>query len=196
MDPVALTNKLAAKFPVKVYLFDYVFHYRCNNGIGDWVSFEKSNRLNLILVDGKWGEWSNYGDCDRTCGTGEKVRIRKCDNPAPANRGSDCIGSESEKTSCSTNPCPGTNICNLIFILKNCYIHIYTNITEIYLRIIYISARPCEWSRWVVGECSAECGAGKRNKTRRKIVEEDNGGSCPGEPAKIEVCKDKECPGN
>ena len=62
-----------------------------------------------ILVDGNWGEWSNYGDCDKTCGTSKKKRTRECNNPAKANGGMDCIGSEFEYTACITDQCPGAN---------------------------------------------------------------------------------------
>ena len=55
---------------------------------------------------------------------------------------------------------------------------------------------PCEWSEWAVGDCSAECGAGTRTKTRSKTIEEANGGTCTGDTTKTESCKDKECPGN
>ena len=39
------------------------------------------------------------------------------------------------------------------------------------------------------------CGDGTRTKTRQKTVEEENGGTCTGDPTEIEHCKDKECPG-
>ena len=55
---------------------------------------------------------------------------------------------------------------------------------------------PCEWSEWARGDCSVECGAGIRTKTRSKTVEEKDGGTCVGETTEIEDCKDRECTGS
>ncbi|CAH3124523.1 unnamed protein product [Pocillopora meandrina] len=44
-------------------------------------------------VDGKWGEWSDWGVCSRSCGTGIQSRFRDCDNPPPAHGGKQCPGS-------------------------------------------------------------------------------------------------------
>ena len=50
------------------------------------------------------GGWSDYGACNRTCGGGTKYR--SCNNPAPANGGAPCSGSNSR--SCNTQACPTT----------------------------------------------------------------------------------------
>ena len=65
-----------------------------------------------------------------------------------------------------------------------------------YLRKFCIIAIPCEWSEWVGRACSATCGTGTRTKTRSKLVEEKDGGTCSDEPTKNEPCQDKDCPGN
>merc|ERR1719400_2172731 len=52
----------------------------------------------------------------------------------------------------------------------------------------------CVWDDWVLGECSATCGAGTRTNTRVKLVEEANGGTCDGQPNEIEECQAGECP--
>ncbi|XP_050394368.1 SCO-spondin [Patella vulgata] len=79
-------------------------------------------------VNGNWGHWSPYGPCSQSCGTGMRTRTRNCDNPAPANGGSDCVGMPTETQSCNTQLCPAelcasfgyvydpaTNICIKIF---------------------------------------------------------------------------------
>ena len=55
-------------------------------------SNKKNQFANLFLfsVDGGWGYWGEYGPCDTTCGNGEKIKIRNCTNPAPANGGLEC----------------------------------------------------------------------------------------------------------
>ena len=46
----------------------------------------------------------------------------------------------------------------------------------------------------MIGECSTACGIGTRVKTRTKLVEEENGGTCTGKTEELETCKIKECP--
>ncbi|CAD5120562.1 DgyrCDS9128 [Dimorphilus gyrociliatus] len=41
--------------------------------------------------DGKWGLWKEWSRCSVSCSTGQRKRIRKCDNPTPIN-GADCEG--------------------------------------------------------------------------------------------------------
>ena len=53
----------------------------------------------------------------------------------------------------------------------------------------------CVWGDWVIGTCSAECGAGTRTNTRVKIVPESNGGTCCGVNQETVECQEKECPG-
>ena len=55
----------------------------------------------------------------------------------------------------------------------------------------------CEWGSY--GEwssCSHICGAGTRSKTRSKLVEEVNGGSCSGDAPVIEECNTRICSRN
>ena len=60
-----------------------------------------------FIVDGKWADWSNWGQCSVTCGTGNQQRTRTCTNPAPEHGGLDCVGNSSETDkSCVLDPCP------------------------------------------------------------------------------------------
>ena len=69
--------------------------------------------------NGKWGEWTDYGDCSKSYDSGVKVRTRQCDNPTPSHDGLDCAGIDREKTVCNANSCPGNNIKNIWY-----YVHI------------------------------------------------------------------------
>ena len=40
------------------------------------------------------------------------------------------------------------------------------------------------------------CGGGVAIKYREKIIEEDYGGTCEGEPSMEETCNSEACPGN
>lgn len=58
----------------------------------------------LILVDGGWSGWGDWGKCDKSC---FKTRIRKCNRPTPSNNGRQCIGPPTERFRCSFDECMG-----------------------------------------------------------------------------------------
>ncbi|XP_053321343.1 A disintegrin and metalloproteinase with thrombospondin motifs 2-like isoform X2 [Spea bombifrons] len=59
----------------------------------------------ILRQDGNWGQWSKFGSCSRTCGTGVRYRTRSCDNPHPANGGRSCAGPSYELQLCNTEDC-------------------------------------------------------------------------------------------
>ena len=62
-----------------------------------------------ILVNGGWGEWTEWGECSATCGSAYHGRTRACDNPAKQYGGDDCSAygsSDSETQRCNEDPCP------------------------------------------------------------------------------------------
>jgi hypothetical protein len=68
----------------------------------------------LEIVDGMWGAWSSYGPCSVTCQassrrvSGTKTRTRTCSDPAPLYKGKPCVGSASQKLTCTpTDRCRG-----------------------------------------------------------------------------------------
>jgi a disintegrin and metalloproteinase with thrombospondin motifs 7 len=56
-------------------------------------------------IDGGWGEWSNWTDCNRRCNIGVQYKDRQCNNPAPRNHGKYCIGQKREYRLCNTHKC-------------------------------------------------------------------------------------------
>jgi prepilin-type N-terminal cleavage/methylation domain-containing protein len=54
-------------------------------------------------INGGWSSWSSWG----TCSGGTQNRTRTCTNPAPANGGADCVGSNTEAQSCGSLPVNG-----------------------------------------------------------------------------------------
>lgn len=62
----------------------------------------------IIIVDGNWSEWTDYGACTATCGdSGVMVRHRSCNHPTPSCNGAACEGSNSETIPCNRNvTCP------------------------------------------------------------------------------------------
>ncbi len=65
------------------------------------------------LVDGGWGEWSDYSSCDQIdCGTVcTKTRTRFCDSPYPSNGGANCVGDASETTTENNPSCDIEGTC-------------------------------------------------------------------------------------
>eukprot|EP00058_Branchiostoma_floridae_P028482 XP_002613973.1 hypothetical protein BRAFLDRAFT_67461 [Branchiostoma floridae] len=57
--------------------------------------------------DGHWSQWGSWSGCDVTCGIGNQLRSRSCDNPPPVGGGANCIGDSEETRTCDTGqPCP------------------------------------------------------------------------------------------
>ena len=65
-------------------------------------------------VDGKWGDWSNWSTCSRTCDNGIQKRFRSCDNPPPQGQGDKCNGAliQEKSRTCKIKGCKGTNNLN------------------------------------------------------------------------------------
>ena len=61
----------------------------------------------IIAVNGRWGLWSPYSSCTKTCGIGSKKRTRECTNPPPLAGGENCVGETEQIIQCNTNSCSG-----------------------------------------------------------------------------------------
>ncbi|GLG94753.1 Papilin [Gryllus bimaculatus] len=55
--------------------------------------------------DGAWGPWGAWSECSRTCGAGVEASQRRCDSPAPRNRGRYCLGERKRYRVCNAEPC-------------------------------------------------------------------------------------------
>lgn len=100
---------------VLVYYY-YYYHYHCQCCCYCFC-------LLLLLyilqytVDGQWTDWTEWSACDKTCGTGHSVRIRRCANPPPLYHGKPCEGMDIETQPCNENECPGRYFYILPYIL-------------------------------------------------------------------------------
>ncbi|XP_068670309.1 uncharacterized protein [Montipora foliosa] len=66
-------------------------------------------KVSESAVDGNYTEWTDFTECSKTCGGGQRSRSRTCTNPPPRNGGKDCmeIGRQVEYADCNDDVrCP------------------------------------------------------------------------------------------
>ncbi|KAL5017640.1 hypothetical protein ScPMuIL_007229 [Solemya velum] len=66
-------------------------------------------------IDGEWGVWSQWGECTRDCGGGDRFRYRDCDSPSPVGHGADCSGVSMDQMTCNTQECASAAKCGVRF---------------------------------------------------------------------------------
>ena len=63
----------------------------------------------VCLVDCFWSDWTDYGACSATCGTGNQMKVRvkilESDGGEPCLEEADVMNLD-----CNTDPCPGKMI--------------------------------------------------------------------------------------
>ncbi|CAH1785594.1 unnamed protein product, partial [Owenia fusiformis] len=93
--------------------YSSIKNYNCaySRRVGDWDSMSCSN-LNRALckrsLDFGLSLWTEWGECSKTCGDGNRSRTRKYDNPTPADGGNDCNDNNAlmETQFCKLIDCP------------------------------------------------------------------------------------------
>lgn len=60
----------------------------------------------FALVNGTWGNWTEWDTCNVTCGGGTQHRYRDCIGPFYG--GFNCTGNGVDGQYCNTQNCPGT----------------------------------------------------------------------------------------
>ncbi|KAJ0032742.1 hypothetical protein NQD34_002823 [Periophthalmus magnuspinnatus] len=173
-----------------------------------------------VRVDGNWSEWSVWEECSRTCGHGNRTRVRTCSDPPVQHGGRACEGRAVEVMMCSVRPCPGNwgpwlpwspcsetcgkgmqsrvKLCNNpppAFDGPQCEgSDTQTQVCK---------ERPCpvdgKWSSWVNwAACSVSCGGGTRQRTRlcASPAPLHGGRQCEGSDVQIDFCNNDPCPVN
>ena len=62
----------------------------------------------IYVVDCKWGVWSLWSTCSRSCGKGSQQRSRRIVQN-PSNGGKECQGGNSERRDCNLQQCQGSD---------------------------------------------------------------------------------------
>lgn len=83
-------------------------------------------------MNGNWGPWSARSDCSVTCGVGQQIQTRQCDNPTPKYGGHDCPGENTQTLLCTIQKnCPGETRLSDLFFAITLQVHV--------MYIVYVS---------------------------------------------------------
>lgn len=181
----------------------------CNGTLQD---FNKCFTRNCP-IDGGWTNWSEYGECSRTCGYGVyKQRTRNCTNPEPKYGGSNCTGDEDDFELCDYvdckdgtwedwagwSQCSATCGISVHFRFRNCTFSVANNgscLGNEYESGICSSHCPVDgdwsvWRQW--GSCSVTCEKGTRTRLRScsNPTPAYGGDNCTGADSETENCTD------
>ncbi|WAR26344.1 HMCN1-like protein [Mya arenaria] len=172
-------------------------------------------------VNGVWGEWGHWAECDVTCALGNQMRNRSCDNPLPAFGGQGCAGKETEFQKCQKGPCPIDGKWSGWGVWSECSVTCLNgtksrkrtcdNPPALYNGADCVGSythvdvcRPrdnCDvnggWSEWSgYTPCDTKCGPGTKMAFRGcdNPPTQNNGIYCQGEVSKSAPCIVKPCP--
>ncbi|XP_031431207.1 LOW QUALITY PROTEIN: hemicentin-1 [Clupea harengus] len=171
-------------------------------------------------VDGRWSEWSSWEECSRTCGHGNRTRVRTCSDPPAQHGGRACEGKAVEAIMCSIRPCPVAGNWGAWLPWGACSetcgkgtqtrVRLCNNPPPAFngppcagpdTQTQVCKERPCpvegKWSSWVSwGACSVSCGGGTRQRTRlcASPAPLHGGRQCEGNDIHIDFCNSEPCP--
>ncbi|XP_047673954.1 hemicentin-1 isoform X2 [Tachysurus fulvidraco] len=173
-----------------------------------------------VRVHGGFSEWMEWGACSVSCGAGIQKRLRRCNNPQPANGGRHCLASDSEIRSCQSKPCPVNGQWSDWTPWEECSRTCgQGNRTRVrtcskppaqhggracegrVLEVIMCSIRPCpvagNWAAWLQwSPCSETCGKGIQTRIRlcNNPPPSFGGPTCSGADTQTQVCTERNCP--
>ncbi len=177
--------------------------------------------LPVVAVDGGWSEWGQWEPCSKSCGTGERTRSRRCENPVPLYGGQDCRGVGVDSSTCNIRPCPSEAPPLLLHprAWSDCIFRSWANLLNFVgedFALRCSSAHRCcfwyfrlqnvlpdsvhggwgEWGDW--GACSETCGEGTQKRYRRcdNPRRRHSGRHCRGPEVDTKPCVVRNCEGN
>uniref|UniRef100_A0A7M5US14 Hemicentin-1 n=1 Tax=Clytia hemisphaerica TaxID=252671 RepID=A0A7M5US14_9CNID len=167
--------------------------------------------------DGKWSQWSSYGQCSVSCAKGTQMRTRTC--VGQANGGKGCNGKDKQTRVCDTKvQCAVDGYWSQWSSYGECSVTCEKG-THYRTRTCVgkkHGGKDCEgeskqsgvcdtkvhcpsdgaWGSWSsYGECSVTCGKGTHYRTRTCVGKKHGGKDCVGETKQSGVCDTKiKCP--
>ena len=171
-------------------------------------------------IDGGWSSWSGWTKCSTTCNNGTVSRYRQCNNPAPTDGGTDCIGNNISQKGCNVRDCPvdgGWSLWSKWSICsatcgngtksrqrqcnnptpsnggRNCT---GQNITIRHCHLVHCPVHG-GWSKWANwSKCSLTCGNGNKSRQRQcnNPVPLHGGANCSGTSIEHLSCHQEQCP--
>ena len=149
-----------------------------------------------LIVDGEWSNWKAWSTCSSTCAESYKMRIRACDNPAPAYGGLECSGSSYELQTCPFIHCPGQFlVTNILYYFFSVHRFLQRGILKNIFNLYTVNGDWSSWGAW--GTCSVTCGNGAEARERKCSNPEPmyGGRPCQGHPTESRSCLPKYCSG-
>ncbi|XP_028394319.1 uncharacterized protein LOC114518504 isoform X2 [Dendronephthya gigantea] len=172
-------------------------------------------------IDGNWGAWSEWSDCQSDCGVATRHRTRACIDPPPAHGGRGCEGDAEEYSDCKLGHCPIDGMYSDWSMWSGCdrpcgsghktRARSCSNPEPQFggmnctgqgseLETVACNTDPCKvdggWSGWTSwSSCSRTCGLGLTTRSRSCSypVAEFGGKPCPGKSEEKKPCKDFDC---
>ena len=102
--------------------------------------------------------------CLKTCGGGQVLRTRECNNPPASDGGSECVGIFEKMEDCNPEPCPP------------------------------VDGQWGEWESWSDCSKTCGGGQQERSRECNNPPASDGGSECVGESTDIHVCNFESCP--
>merc|ERR1712038_811168 len=133
----------------------------------------------------RYGEWGEYGQCSKTCGTGKRTRYRP-EFIKAQNGGTDCAWmGDCEKRSYSQDGSYGTCKGGSGSESQDCVAPGRSNCPI-----------DCVWDEWQDHTtCTKSCEGGTKSRKRERKIEAQFGGKdCPGDKFDTVACNEQPCP--
>lgn len=145
-----------------------------------------------------WGNWTEWTQCSRECGSGRQSRTRECivTDKAAIN----CTGDRVQIQECNTHPCPSKDYsflqqcCTAVQYLHSFCPYCAPDCTIAVFRTV-VDGGWTDWTDW--SDCSATCGQGDQVRRRNctNPPPQYGGDDCEGESVETRSCHLRHCPG-